>query len=149
MKKITATLSILLAICFLCGLLAPAEALAAKSQDKQAAAVGYVDRQQVFRSYPGIQDILKEIQTLREAAQKDYDTRGKDLPDAERKALNDTLAREEAQKEDALMKPVGDKIEAAIKAVAGEKGLTVIVDAGSVLYGGMDITADVIAKVKQ
>jgi len=45
------------------------------------------------------------------------------------------------------MKPVGDKIEAAIKAVAAEKGLTVILDAGTVVYGGTDITADVIGKV--
>jgi outer membrane protein len=86
---------------------------------------------------------------MREAAQKDYDARSKDLPDAERKALNDTIARGEAQKEDALMKPVGDKIEEAIKAVAEEKGLTVIMDAASVVYGGTDITTDVISKVKQ
>lgn len=45
------------------------------------------------------------------------------------------------------MKPVGEKIEAAIKAVAAEKGLTVILDAGAVVYGGTDITADVIGKV--
>ena len=149
MKKITGTFSVLLALFFICGLLAPAEALAARNQEKQTAAVGYVNRQQVFGSYPGIQDIMKQIQSMRQAAQQDYDTRAKDLPDAERKVLNDTIAREEAQKEDVLMKPVGDKIEAAIKAVAEEKGLTTVIDAASVVYGGIDITADVISKVKQ
>ncbi|HWR07613.1 OmpH family outer membrane protein [Sporomusa sp.] len=149
MKKIIGTFSLLLAVFFICGLLAPTEALAAKAQDRQAAAVGYVNKQQVFSSYPGIQEIMREIQAMREAAQKDYDARSKDLPDAERKALNDTIAREEAQKEDARMKPVGDKIEASIKAVAEEKGLTVIIDAATVVYGGIDITADAISKVKQ
>ncbi|MEN6413566.1 MAG: OmpH family outer membrane protein [Veillonellales bacterium] len=141
MKKITGSFSVLIAVFFLWGILTPATAL--------AAAVGCVDRQQVFSSYPGIQALMQQIQSLREAAQKDYDDRGKDLPEAERKALNDTIAREEAQKEDELMNPVGDKIEASIKAVAGEKGLTVIIDAGIVVYGGAGITADVIAKVKQ
>lgn len=149
MKKITGTYSLLIALFFVCGLLAPSEALAAKAPDKQAAAVGYVNRQQVFSSYPGIENLMNQIQNLRIEAQKDYDARSKDLPDAERKTLNDTIAREEAQKEDALMKPVGDKIEASIKAVAEEKGLTVIIDAATVVYGGIDITADVAAKVKQ
>ena len=149
MKKLTRSLLLLITVCFLGGLLAPAEALAAKAQSKQTAAVGYVNRQQIFNSYPGIQEILKQIQTLREAAQQDYDTRSKDLPEAERQALNNTIAREEARKEDLLMKPVGDKIEASIKAVAEAKGLTVIIDAATVVYGGIDITADVIAKVKQ
>lgn len=147
MKIISSMISLMAAALFLAGLAAPAPALAAKAAPGPS--VGYVDRQQVFNSYPGIQDLLQQIQSLREAAQKDYNTRSKDLPPGERKALNDTIARAEAQREDALMKPVGDKIEASIKAVAGEKGLTVIVDAGVVVYGGVDITADVIAKVKQ
>ncbi len=149
MKQLTRSLLLLIAVCFLGGMLAPAGALAAKAKAKPEQTMGYVNRQQIFNSYPGIQEILKQIQTLREAAQQDYDTRSKDLPDAERQALNDTIAREEARKEDLLMKPVGDKIEASIKAVAEEKGLTVIIDAATVVYGGIDITADVIAKLKQ
>lgn len=149
MKQLTRSLLLLIAVCFLGGMLAPAGALAAKAKAKPEQTVGYVNRQQIFNSYPGIQEILKQIQTLREAAQQDYDTRSKDLPDAERQALNDTIAREEARKEDLLMKPVGDKIEASIKAVAEERGLTVIIDAATVVYGGIDITADVIAKIKQ
>ncbi|SCM78720.1 Periplasmic chaperone for outer membrane protein Skp [uncultured Sporomusa sp.] len=149
MKQLTRSLLLLIAVCFLGGMLAPAGALAAKAKAEPEQTVGYVNRQQIFSSYPGIQDILKQIQALREAAQQDYDTRSKDLPDAERQAINDTIAREEARKEDLLMKPVGDKIEASIKAVAEEKGLTVIIDAATVVYGGIDITADVIAKLKQ
>ncbi|WP_188398804.1 OmpH family outer membrane protein [Sporomusa sp. GT1] len=149
MKQLTRSLLLLIAVCFLGGMLAPAGALAAKAKAKPEQTVGYVNRQQIFSSYPGIQETLKEIQSLREAAQQDYDTRSKDLSDAERQALNDTIAREEARKEDILMKPVGDKIEASIKAVAEEKGLTVIIDAATVVYGGIDITADVIAKLKQ
>jgi outer membrane protein len=147
MKKIAGIISLLAAALFAFGLLTPAPALAAKARPEQT--VGMVNRQQVFDGYPGIRDLMQQIQSLREEAQKDYDARSKDLPEAERKALNDTIARAEAQKEDALMKPVGDKIGAAIKAVAEEKGLTAVIDATAVIYGGSDITADVIAKVKQ
>ena len=118
-----------------------------KSTAKTEPTVGYVNRQQVFAGYPGIQDLMNRIQVMRAEAQKDYDANAKDLPPADKKAYNDKLAQQEAQREDELMKPVGDKIEAAIKAVAAEKGLTVIHDAGAVVYGGTDITADVIGKV--
>ena len=127
------------------GFLTPAPALAAKAKTEPT--VGYVNRQQVFAGYPGIQDLMNRIQAMRAETQKDYDANGKDLPPADKKAYNDKLAQQEAQREDELMKPVGDKIEAAIKAVAAEKGLTVILDAGTVVYGGTDITADVIGKV--
>jgi outer membrane protein len=149
MKKTSGIISLMLAALFVFGLLTPIPALAAKAKDKPEQTVGYVNRQQVFNSYPGIQELMNRIQSMRAEAQKNYDARSKDLPDAERKALNDTIAREEAQKEDALMKPVGDKIEASIRAVAEEKGLTAVIDAEVVVYGGIDITADVISKVKQ
>lgn len=148
MKKISGMISLMAAALLVFGLLTPAPALAGKAKSQPEQSVGYVNRQQVFAGYPGIQDLMKQIQTMRNEAQKDYDARSKDLPDAERQALNDTIAREEAQKEDALMKPVGDKIGASIKAVAEEKGLTAVIDAASIVYGGIDITADVIAKVK-
>ncbi|CQR74443.1 periplasmic chaperone [Sporomusa ovata DSM 2662] len=151
MKKLQNKLAALIAIAFfvsgIFGLLAPTQTLAAKANSKQT--VGYVNRQQVFASYPGIQDLVNRIQTLRDEAQKDFDTNAKDLPAADKQAYSDKLARQEAQREDELMKPVGDKIEASIKAVAGKKGLTAVVDAAAVVYGGNDITADVIARVKQ
>ncbi|SDE70129.1 OmpH family outer membrane protein [Sporomusa acidovorans] len=151
LQPLTGTLIALLTVALFtaAGLSAPAPVQAAKAPDKPAAAVGYVNRQQILNAYPGIQDLLQQIQTMRQAAQKDYDANAKDLPAVDRKAYNDKIALEEARREDKLMKPVADKIGAAIKAVAGEKGLPVIIDATVVVYGGIDITADVIAKVKQ
>ncbi|WP_371378560.1 OmpH family outer membrane protein [Sporomusa aerivorans] len=141
-------ISLIAAAVFVCGLAAPAPALAAKAKDKQEAGIGYVNRQQVFAAYPGIEELMQQLQTLRQAAQKEYDEQSKDLPAEARQALNDKIARTEAQKEDALMQPVSDKIGAAIQAVAADKGLAAVIDAASVAYGGTDITADVIAKLK-
>ena len=41
------------------------------------------------------------------------------------------------------MDPVLKKIEAAIKKVADKKGLSVVVEKSTVVYGGVDITDDV------
>lgn len=153
MNKTRAILALLIAACFLAGLLAPAPALAAKARTKAKAkteqTVGYINRQQVFAAYPGIEDLMQRIQRLRAEAQQDYDTNAKDLAPADKQAYSDKLSRQQAQREDELMKPVGDKIEESIEAVAKAKGLTVVIDAANVIYGGIDITADVITKVQQ
>ena len=47
-----------------------------------------------------------------------------------------------------LMEPVFQKIEAAIKKVADKKGLAVVVEKNTVVYGGLDIT-DEVAKTLQ
>lgn len=146
-RAIAAGLAVLL-LCGAFGLLAPQPALAAKAPDKPAAAIGYVSRQRVIDAYPGIRDVMAQIQKLRAEAQQDYDTNAKDLPEADKKAYGDKLSRQQAQREQELLKPVGDKIDAAIKAVADAKGLAVILDAAAVVQGGTDITADVIAKVQ-
>lgn len=141
---------ILLFVCLLLSLAAPSPALAAKAEAKQPpAVVGYLNYQQVFSAYPGVADKLKEVDTYRKEAQQDYDTNAKDLPPEEKKAYADKLSRQVAQKEDQLMKPVVTVIDAAIKAVAESRGLSVILDPSVVIQGGVDITADVIAKVKQ
>lgn len=138
----------LLMACLL-GMTFPQTVLAAKAKEALQETVGYVDRQQIFNNYPGIQQLLGQIQGMRTEAQKDYDARSKDLPPEERRQINDAIAREEAQKEDQLMKPVMEAIDVAIQAVAAAKGLSVILDASVIIRGGVDITADVITKVKQ
>ena len=76
------------------GFLPPTQALAAKAKTEPT--VGYVNRQQVFAGYPGIQDLMNRIQAMRAETQKDYDANGKDLPPADKKAYNDKLAQQEA-----------------------------------------------------
>ncbi len=117
----------------------------------QAAEVGVCDRQAVFNAYPGISDIMQQIQTMREAAQKDYNEQTKELAadDPSRKSINDQVAKDEAKQEDKLMQPVVTKISGAIRDIAKEKGLSTVIDAASALYGGNDITKDVIARVKE
>ena len=57
----------------------------------------------------------------------------------------DLASVEEAMKQ---MEPVFQKIEAAIKKVADKKGLAVVVEKNTVIYGGLDIT-DEVAKTLQ
>ncbi|WP_196602289.1 OmpH family outer membrane protein [Pectinatus frisingensis] len=141
--KQSSLISTLTAMFFSLILLLPSTAMAADIQN-----IGVMNRQQVVAAYPGIQEIFQQLQDMRTAAQNDYNTKSKGLSDDKRRTLNDTIAQQEAQKEAKLMNPVENKISAAVKAVAADKGLTIILDAADVVYGGTDITNDVIAKIK-
>jgi len=44
-----------------------------------------------------------------------------------------------------LVEPIRRAVEASIKKVADKKGLAVVIDKMAVVYGGQDITQDVIA----
>lgn len=149
MRKLFGSIVLMVTALFVFGLLMPAPVTAAKAKEKAKPTIGYVDRQQVFASYPGIQDVMNRMQSMRDEAQKDYDTNAKNLPQAEKQAYSERLVRQQAQKEAELMKPVSEKIEASIQAVAEEKGLAAVIEAEVVIHGGIDITADVIAKVKK
>ena len=48
-----------------------------------------------------------------------------------------------------LLDPVQKKIEAAVKSVAEAKGLSVVLVKDSVVYGGQDITQDVVKKLSK
>ena len=52
------------------------------------------------------------------------------------------------QKEQALTSAIQAKIDVVVKEVADAKGLSVVLDKNVVVYGGQDITDDVLKKLK-
>lgn len=111
-------------------------------------AIGVVNYQMLLAQSPdiaGVQDAMKqEIATQ----QKNFDEKSKDMNDAEKQRYYQQLQEVIANKEKELMEPVFQKIEAAIKKVADKKGLAVVVEKNTVVYGGLDIT-DEVAKTLQ
>jgi Skp family chaperone for outer membrane proteins len=80
---------------------------------------------------------LKELSAL-------LDKRNKEVAD-----LKATLDEQINKQADDLMKPINDKIDAALAKVAEKEHLTAILDKGSVLYGGKDVTANVLAELNK
>ena len=53
------------------------------------------------------------------------------------------------QKQQELIEPIQKSVEESVKSVADAKGLTVVIDKNAVVYGGTDITQDVIKKISK
>lgn len=110
-------------------------------------AVGTVDYGLLINQHPDTQKANEIYRTETEQAKKEYDAKAPALSDKEKQDLNVQLMQRVEQKRQELLKAITDKINAAVKEVADAKGLTMIVSKTFVVYGGPDITDDVLKRI--
>jgi len=110
--------------------------------------VGYVDQTQIdalpsikaaaadFQKFKATQDQAAAAKFKRAKTQSDRDAIMRDY--------QKTLADKQTQ----MLQPLVDKTRSAMTGVAQKRGLILVIDRGSVIYGGTDITADVTSALK-
>lgn len=112
------------------------------------ATVGYIDMDAVFEACPGTNEAATELRQLQTQLQQEFEEKSPELEDSEKAKLEQELNAKLAKRQQELMDPIQRRILRAIKAVAQEKGIPQIVKADVILYGGKDLTKDVIVAVK-
>ena len=105
--------------------------------------VGYVNVQQVFQSYPDIKTTMSAVDLERQKAQQEFESKAASLDDSGKQKLSQQVAKREQD----LMGPIQKKVQKAIATVAKRAGINSVVDSSAMLYGGKDLTGDVIAEV--
>ena len=110
--------------------------------------VGVVNWQSLVVQHPDMATLKTSMDTEVATAKKEFEEKAKTLNQEEQQRYYMQLQERLANKERELMVPLMDKINAAIKKVATTKGLSVVVDKQSVIYGGTDITEDVLKAYK-
>lgn len=111
-------------------------------------AIGVVNYQMLVAQSPDLQNVRNVMKTEIDNAQKDFDEKSKSMNDSEKQRYYVQLQERIGNKEKELMEPVLKKVEEQIKKVADKKGLSVVVDKSTVIFGGVDIT-DEVAKALQ
>lgn len=106
-------------------------------------AIGMVNYQQLVTQAPDMKTVRETMQAELESAQKDFAEKTQSMNDQEKQRYYQQTQERLANKEKELMDPLLKKIEASIKKVADKKGLSVVVDKSTVIYGGVDITEEV------
>lgn len=110
--------------------------------------VGYVDIEKIFNSHP---DKAQAEQKLNEEArelEEQYKAEEKDLTEEEKKQRLAQYQSQLALREKQLINGIILKIRDTIKEVAEAKGITVVLEKKNIIYGGTDLTEDVLAKIK-
>ena len=111
--------------------------------------VGVIDYNAIMSQHPKMEEARKTFQEEQNNAQKEFEEKSANMSDQEKQDYyRQTLMRLQ-QKDNELLDPIKQSVDEQIKAVANAKGLNVVLDKGAVLYGGQDITQDVLKKLNK
>ena len=111
-------------------------------------AIGVVDFQRLVTSAPNIDNVRTTMKNEVAAAEKDFANKAKSMSEQEKQNFGKQLQTRLMNRENELMTPVLNSINAAIKSVANKKGLSVVVHKNVVVLGGVDITEEVVKAMK-
>ena len=109
--------------------------------------VGIVDFMFLINNHPDTAAANAALKAEQEQIRKEFETNAAGMNDKDKLALDRQLGQQMEKKRQELLKPIVDGINAAMTAVAAEKGLAMVVHKNSVALGGQDITAAVLAKL--
>ncbi|MBR0287446.1 MAG: OmpH family outer membrane protein [Selenomonadaceae bacterium] len=147
-KKQVKLVSILIAVIFIGSVVAIALtqtgniASAASSSN-----VGTIDYQQVMAAHPDVQNLQGQMETAVADVKKEFDEKSAGMNEQEKADYYRQCQERLAQKQQELLDPIRTAVDVAIKKVADKKGLSVVIDKMAVIYGGQDITAEVITEL--
>ena len=110
--------------------------------------VGVVDVLYLINNHPDAAKANEALKAESDKLLKEFQAKSIGLNNKDKQALDQQLGVQVEQKRQDLLKPIVESVGEAIKAVAAEKGLVMLVHKNSVALGGNDITAEVLQKLK-
>ena len=112
--------------------------------------IGTISTQKIMFQHPKFEQVQKQLKDITASKQKEAQTAiDKESDDKKKAQIYQSKRQELAKEEQKLMEPLFKDINLAIRTVANQKKLTVVVDKEAVFYGGIDITDAVIAELKK
>ena len=141
-KKHVKIISILIAVLFIGSVVAIA--LTQSGSGVASAAGSSVG---VMSQHPDLNTIEQQMQNAIADVKKEFEEKSVGMNDQEKADYYQQSQLRLQQKQQELVGPIEQSIEATIKKVAENKGLQVVIEKGSVIYGGQDITQDVINRL--
>ena len=109
--------------------------------------VGVVEYDQIMVQHPDMKTLDEQLKTAIADIKKEFDEKSASMNDQEKQDYYIQCQERIFQRREELLAPVMQSIDAAIKAVADKRGLSVVLAKAAVIYGGQDITQEVIAQL--
>lgn len=110
--------------------------------------LGVVDFVYLIDQHPDTPKANEALRAEQEQAKKEFEAKVATLGDKEKQELDRQLGQKLEQKRQSLLQPIAVSVNAAMKAVADDKGLIAVLHKNTVALGGIDITEEVLKKLK-
>ena len=143
-KKQVKIISVIIALVFIGSVVALALTQSGGIASAAGSNVGVIDQQQVLSEHPDAQSIEDQMNAALDEIKKDFDAKSAGMSDQEKQDYYRQCMQRAEQKRQELVEPLIKSVDEAIKKTADAKGLTVVIEKAAVIYGGQDITQDVI-----
>ena len=112
--------------------------------------IGLVNMERVISNHPRFEQVTKRIESVMRAKEQEARQAVEKATDKNQAAkIIDTKQREAAQESIKLREPVMREVRLAIRSVSKSKGCGIVIEAGAVIDGGVDLTDAVIAELKK
>ena len=148
-KKNVRTVAIAIAAVFVLGVagLAISQTQSNVVSAAPASNVGIVNYQMLVQQHPDLAKVNATMQTESENAKKEFDSKSANMAEKEKQEYFMQLQQRLQLKQQELMVPIFNRVDAVIKEVSDAKGMVVVIDKAAVIYGGTDITDECLKKV--
>lgn len=117
-------------------------------QDQSIDSVAYVNLERVFDEHPARTAAEKKLNQKAAEYQQQLEQEGEELSGAEQKELLKSYQKELQNLEAELLDSVLKEVETIIVETAAAKQVKFVLEEKDVLYGGYNLTDDVLAKLK-
>ena len=112
--------------------------------------IGTISTQKIMFQHPKFEQVQKQLKDISSTKQKEAQSAiDKETDDKKKAQIYQSKRQELAKEEQKLMEPLFKDINLAIRTVANQKKLTVVVDKEAVFFGGVDITDAVLTELKK
>ncbi len=113
----------------------------------QSLTIGFVDMQRSLDAHPRRAPSERALQEFFTAKQREFAQRSKGLTAAQRQQLDRELQQQILQKRQELLGGLDKEIRTAVEDVARAQRVSIVLERSVVLFGGVDLTDQVIQKV--
>jgi outer membrane protein len=113
----------------------------------QSFTIGFVDMQRAVDAHPRKAASERALQEFFQAKQREFTTRSKGLSVEQRQLLDRELQQQVVAKRQELLGGIEKELRTAVEDVARAQGVSIVLERAVVLFGGVDLTDQVITKV--
>lgn len=110
--------------------------------------VGIVDYSQLISQHPGMQAAREKYEEAAKQVQDEFSQKAGSMTPEQQQQFIEQKQKEMQDKQKELLDPIRTSIETQVQSVADSHGINVVLDKNNVLYGGQDITQEVLQKLQ-
>lgn len=110
--------------------------------------VGIVDYSQLISQHPGMQAAREKYEDAAKQVQEEFSQQAGSMTPEQQQQFIEQKQKEMQDKQKELLDPIRSSIETQVQSVADSRGINVVLDKNNVLYGGQDITQEVLQKLQ-